>query len=203
MGLYASFDVIDDFGYLDFTEEYGISPDYSEGCDVFVETFLRVARSYVPVDTGYLRSTLKASTDGTFCECETKCEYAEYVEYGTWCCPDQPYFEPALSAAISAASWLWSQAEEDALLEEEMLLAEEEEEEEEQGGSGGRGGSGGFGFGSFVGSILAFFVMSIILVSIQNFFELISPGSSSSGGGRGGGGGGGGGAPYLPDVIIT
>lgn len=198
MGLYASFDVIDDFGYLDFTEEYGISPDYSEGCDVFVETFLSVARSYVPVDTGYLRSTLKASTNGTFCECETKCEYAEYVEYGTWCCPDQPYFEPALSAAISEASWLWSQAEEDALLEEEMLLAEEEEEEEEEEKQGGRGGSG---FGSFVGSILAFFVMAIILVAIQNFFELISPGSSSSRGGHGGGGGGG--APYLPDVIIT
>ena len=196
MGLYASFDVIDDFGYLDFTQEYGISPDYSEGCAVFVETFLRVARSYVPVDTGYLRSTLNASTNGTFCECETKCEYAEYVEYGTWCCPDQPYFEPALSAAISEASWLWSQAEEDALLEEEMLLAEEEEEkeekEEEQGGS----------ISGFVGSILAFFVMAIVLVAIQNFFELISPDSSSSREGRGGGGEGGG-APYLPDVIIT
>ena len=40
MGLYVEFDVVMDFGYTDQTEEYGIVPDYSEGCEVFVETFL-------------------------------------------------------------------------------------------------------------------------------------------------------------------
>ena len=57
MGLLCEFDVIDDFGFLDMTEEYAIVPDYSEGCQVFVNTFLSVARQLVPIDTGYLNST--------------------------------------------------------------------------------------------------------------------------------------------------
>ena len=44
MGLFVEFDVIDDLGYLDMTEEYAIVPDYSEGCQVFAITFLEVAR---------------------------------------------------------------------------------------------------------------------------------------------------------------
>lgn len=76
MGLLAEFDVINDFGYLDETEEYGIVPDYSEGCKVFVETFLETARKLVPVDTGYLKYTLEADCDDTSCRAKTDCEYA-------------------------------------------------------------------------------------------------------------------------------
>ena len=55
MGLYAGFDVVGDFGYLGMTETWGIVPDYSAGCDVFVSTFISTARGMVPVDTGYLQ----------------------------------------------------------------------------------------------------------------------------------------------------
>jgi hypothetical protein len=41
MGLLCEFDVVADFGFLDETEEYGIVPDYSEGCEIFIEAFLR------------------------------------------------------------------------------------------------------------------------------------------------------------------
>jgi hypothetical protein len=85
MGLLVEFDVIDDFGYIDETEEYGIVPDYSEGCEVFVETFLKIATELVPVDTGYLRHTLEADCNNTSCRAETDCEYAQYPEFGTWC----------------------------------------------------------------------------------------------------------------------
>lgn len=130
MGLYCGFDLSNDFGFTEATEEYGIIPDYSEGCAVFVDTFLQVSTSMVPVDTGYLRSTLTASTDGNFwCEAETICEYAQYVEYGTWRQRAQPYFTPAIEAALDAAIPLWIAAEEEAWLEEEMLLEEEQEEE--------------------------------------------------------------------------
>ena len=96
MGLYASFDVCADMGFIESTPEYGIVPDYSEGCEIFCSTFKEVSQSLCPVDTGYLRSTLTASYNDTFCECETICEYAQYQEYGTWCMAPQPYFEEAL-----------------------------------------------------------------------------------------------------------
>lgn len=106
MGLYCSFDVIEDFGYQDAIEVEGeeFIPDYSAGCETFVEVFLQVATDLVPVDTGYLQSTITATCDETSCECETICEYAEYQEYGTWCCEAQPYFEPALERALEAAA---------------------------------------------------------------------------------------------------
>ena len=54
--------------------------DYSEGCDIFVDTFLAIATDLVPVDTGNLMSSLDASTNGTAVTAKTDCEYAEYVE---------------------------------------------------------------------------------------------------------------------------
>lgn len=128
MGLLCEFDVIDDFGFLDMTEEYAIVPDYSEGCQVFVNTFLSVARQLVPIDTGYLNSTLNASCDDTGCWAETDCEYAQYPEFGTWCQAAQPYFTPAVEEAILAAEPYWVRAESDALEEEQRLIQEEMEQ---------------------------------------------------------------------------
>lgn len=93
--------------------------DYSKACNVFVSTFMSVSRSTVPVDTGYLYSTLNAGTDGWNVSASTECEYAEHVEYGTWKQAAQPYFEPAVdeaydlfcveaSAAVEDAQWLVS-----------------------------------------------------------------------------------------------
>jgi hypothetical protein len=118
MGLFVEFDVIEDFGYLDMTEEYCIIPDYSQGCDVFVRSFIKYSRQMVPVRTGYLRSTLTADCSDTSCSAETDCDYAEYVEYGTSYMGAQPYFEPALEMALMEAEPFWNQAESDALMEE-------------------------------------------------------------------------------------
>ena len=62
-----------------------VEVDYTGACEAFVETFLEVALDLVPVDTGYLYSTISADTDGYFCWAEATAEYAQYVEYGTWC----------------------------------------------------------------------------------------------------------------------
>ena len=108
MGLYVSF-CIDDFNNypaeVSGTDARGheqyVEVDYTGACDAFVETFLEVALDLVPVDTGFLRSTINADTDGYFCWAEATAEYAQYVEYGTWCMQEQPYFRPALEQAMA------------------------------------------------------------------------------------------------------
>lgn len=206
MGLYAEFDVIADFGYLDETEEYGIIPDYSEGCEVFVEMFMKYSRQMVPVRTGYLRSTLDAGSSDTSCYAETDCDYAEYVEYGTSYMGAQPYFEPAFEMALLEAEPLWNQAEQDALSEEQMLIAEEEmmQQAMQQSASRGGGPQQGFGqlnfssVGSFIGSLLGMLVAAIIITTVQ---VIAGKDFSSKGGSKGSGGGGGG--VFMPEVIIT
>ena len=186
MGLLVEFDVINDFGFLDETEEYGIIPDYSEGCEVFVEVFLEIARKLVPVDTGYLKHTLEAECDDTSCRAETDCEYAQYPEFGTWCQSAQPYFTPAVEAGLLAAEPFWIEAEEQALMEEEFLIAEEELEEransyaKQQGKSRGtrdrgRGPErfGGINFSSpaaLIGSIIGAFILAAIVTTVQAMF---------------------------------
>ena len=125
MGLFVEFDVVDNFHYMRETEKYHIVPDYSEGNQLFVEVFLGIVDSLVPVDTGYLSSTLTADCDETSCWAETECEYAQYPEFGTWCQAAQPYFIPALEAAIWGAKPFWDAAELDALTEEAQLAQEE------------------------------------------------------------------------------
>lgn len=167
MGLFVEFDVIDDLGYLDMTEEYAIVPDYSEGCQVFAITFLEVARQLVPVDTGYLRSTLKAEGYDTYCYAETDCEYAQYPEFGTWCQAEQPYFRPALEQAIMAAKPYWDRAQQQALIEEEMLIEAEEDEEEDDFYSTKSSSIGGIGFMGLIWFLLAMFFIAVIIVSIE------------------------------------
>ena len=111
MGLYAEVDFITDWGFPEQLTggdetigEASVPVNYSGACSAFVETFLEVAKELVPVDTGYLRSTIDAGTDGfSFCYAEATAEYAQYVEYGTWCMDAQPYFEIALEEACQAA----------------------------------------------------------------------------------------------------
>lgn len=224
MGLFVEFDVVMDFGYMDQTEEYGIIPDYSEGCEVFVETFLNIARQYVPVDTGYLKSTLTADCDDTYCYAETDCEYAQYPEFGTWCSPEQPYFRPALEYAIRMAQPFWDNAEKQANLEEQMLIEEEQAMQQEQAltqqqgrsygitqaqkmGAWGRGAGpqafGGINFssiGAFIGSAIGAFISAFIITTVQAMFGKDFGSStkfSSSRGGRGMGG------VFIPEITIT
>lgn len=224
MGLFVEFDVVEDFGYLDQTEEYGIVPDYSEGSMVFADVFLSIAQQLVPVDTGYLSSTLTADGSDTYCYAETDCDYAQYPEFGTWCQPEQPYFRPALEEAIMAATPYWDKAQQQAEMEEQILIEEEQMMQQAQalasqqsGAHGatqaqmmnawsagrGPGGFGGLNFSSpsaFIGSVLGMFVAAFIIVTVQVMLgkDFSSRGSSSRG--RGGSGGG---IPYVPEVIIT
>ena len=129
MGLYAEVDFINDWGFPERLTggdatigEASVSVNYSGACSIFVETFMEVAKELVPVDTGYLRSTLKAEGYDTYCYAETDCEYAQSPEFGTWCQAEQPYFRPALEQAIMAAKPYWDRAQQEALIEEEMIL---------------------------------------------------------------------------------
>lgn len=104
-----------------FTPVYMIPIDYSLGFDVLAETFQSYAKTLVPVDTGYLQSTIVGTSQGMSAVCETNCSYAEYVEYGTIYMAPQSYFEPALRLAISAAIPCWRNAVEQALAQERLL----------------------------------------------------------------------------------
>lgn len=179
MGLRAEF-TMDDLGYAEATEELGIYIDYSYGCEVFAETFLQVAREMVPVRTGYLRSTIQANAGDEGCTCETDCDYAQYVEYGTCYMGAQPYFEPALAAALDAAMPYWDDAVEIALEEEEELLEEMEESERTRGNNFSRSLQGG-GFRLTLGSFLGMVIAAVIVGLIQGFLNLLSDSGRSSG----------------------
>ena len=174
MGLLAEF-TMDDLGYADSTEELGIYIDYSYGCEVFAATFLEVAQDLVPVDTGYLMGSIDAKATSDGCTCITKCEYAQYVEYGTCYMRAQPYFEPAIEAALDAAIPLWDEAVEEAMEEEEELL--EEMERAERASRGGRNpisSSQSKSFTGMIGNFLGMIFGAFIVGLIQGFFNMIS-----------------------------
>ena len=112
MGLYAYFDAAtcglpdeitaSDVGYPEMDDMADpVEVDYSGALAHMVSTFMEVATSLVPVDTGYLYSSIHAKTEGATAEFFADAEYAQYVEYGTWKMGAQPYFRPALDEAIS------------------------------------------------------------------------------------------------------
>ena len=133
MGLYVEFDV-SDYGYVsevqgdiaDMFPVYAVM-DFAPACEAFVKTFIEEAQRLVPVDTGYLRSTINATTDGFHCSAEATAEYAEYVEYATFRMREQPYFTPALEKAMGVftkiADDIVNQTEEK-IMEQVMAQAE-------------------------------------------------------------------------------
>lgn len=124
MGLRCEINV-EDMGLPLETYQLGIPIDYSAALDTFCDVFLSVSTELVPVDTGYLRSTLDADNDGvSSAEAWTDCEYAQYQEYGTWCMGAQPYFEPAIEAAMDEMMPLLEEAYQEAMAEEQEILAE-------------------------------------------------------------------------------
>lgn len=95
MGLLFNMSV-EDLGYIQNTQDITLYPNYAEGCRVFCDTFLAEAQARCPVRTGYLRSTISASSTASSITCMVGADYAQYVEYGTSRQSAQPYFEPAL-----------------------------------------------------------------------------------------------------------
>lgn len=111
MGLYAYFDVIaagmpqevtaSDIGYPEYDDKLDpIEVDYAGAVGHMCETFMSVATELVPVDTGYLQSTIHTEAGATYAEFFAEAEYAQYVEYGTIKMGAQPYFQPALDEAL-------------------------------------------------------------------------------------------------------
>ena len=122
MGLYATIDLKSDCGFPDRTPQLGLPIDYTEAITVFSETFMKVSQEMVPVDTGYLRSSLRSYGRGMTVEAEATADYAQYVEYGTWCCPAQPYFNPAIEAATNEAFNVANRICNEAIMEEAQLV---------------------------------------------------------------------------------
>jgi hypothetical protein len=82
MGLLFNMSVYD-LNYIEHTQSITLYPNYAEGCRVFCDTFLAEAQARCPVKTGYLRSTISASSTASSITCMVEAEYAQYVEYGT------------------------------------------------------------------------------------------------------------------------
>ena len=121
MGLQFNMSVAD-LGYTLSTVDIVLYPKYAQGCRVFCDTFIAEAQARCPVRTGFLRSTISASTDGTSMTCIAGADYAQYVEYGTSRQSPQPYFEPALQIALETAREYWDEAEHDAILQQRQLV---------------------------------------------------------------------------------
>ena len=66
--------------------------DLAEGALVIAEA----AENMVPVDTGFLRSSIFVREAGNNVEVGFSAEYASYVEFGTYKMVAQPYLRPAI-----------------------------------------------------------------------------------------------------------
>lgn len=202
MGLYAEYSFIDDGGMPgevsggdDQIGEASVFVDYSEACQTFVDTFLRVANQLVPVDTGYLRSTIDAGEWGDGFWCEATADYAEYVEYGTSYMEAQPYFEPAIEAAFGEAMIVAQQAVDYASQELEAILTDMMNAAMSVASGGGNMASATWG--QFFGGLALFALMAIFLFPVLVIAYGIMDSLSLKGDYGGGGGGG------FPEVIIT
>lgn len=171
-----------DIPYNDQDVEVTVQVDYSDAFAAFADAFYSYAVDLVPVDTGYLQSTISASSDDWSITAEASAHYAQYVEFGTWKMAAQPYFIPALEYAWSETSDAFQQAVQDAMDEAEARL-------DAMGASqGGAEGGFGMGFGGFLGALLgAVFVgMLNILGDMLSGGTQITYDGGSSGGGAGG-----------------
>ena len=121
MGLLFNMSV-EDLGYIQNTQDITLYPNYAEGCRVFCDTFLAEAQARCPVRTGYLRSTISASSTASSISCMVGADYAQYVEYGTSRQSAQPYFEPALQIALETAQAYWDRAESEVIAKQRQLV---------------------------------------------------------------------------------
>ena len=188
MGLYVSF-TPEDLGYqkILFQEVLGelvsVTVDYTAACQAFCDTFMAQATGLVPVDTGYLRSTIHARTFGEVCEAEATAEYAQYVEYGTYVMSAQPYFTPAVEAGLNAFRALAGEA-----------LSQAQEELYDICNSIIEAAKATISDGSFMGDMggilmgaAVMWLMFPLLVNLYGIIDTLSPGDQNFGGGGVGG----------------
>lgn len=203
MGLRCTVDPVVNLNYPSATPSLGLYIEYGDGCDAFLDTFFDIAYDLCPVDTGELISSIDGSTNGESVEVYADADYAQYVEYGTSKMEAQPYFRPALAAALEVAKRDWQEAVDEAMEEENQILAElsgEGDEEDEEGEEGGDGLTGlamgvihgatnhgfwsqmtgimaGFGYvwggGGFMG-IIGGFVLGLATAFVGGFFMFLN-----------------------------
>jgi hypothetical protein len=82
MGLYATIS-LHDLGFYPTTRNAGAVIDYSDGNNAFETIFHSFISTNCPVRTGNLLSSIHCEFRDMEIDIYTKCEYAEYVEYGT------------------------------------------------------------------------------------------------------------------------
>lgn len=171
-----------DVPWNDQDVEVTVQVDYSDAFAAFADAFYSYATDLVPVDTGYLQSTISASSDDWSITAEASAHYAQYVEFGTWKMAAQPYFIPALEYAWGETADAFQQAVQDAMDEAEARL-------DAMGASqGGAEGGFGMGFGGFLGALLGavFIGLMHVLGDMLSGGTQITYGGGSSGGGAGG-----------------
>lgn len=196
MGLYCSF-TPEDLGYPETVqtsfmgEEIIVEVDYSQALEVFCDTFLEIATDLVPVDTGFLQSTIDSGSDGYGAWAEASAEYAQYPEYGTWCQEEQPYFRPAVEAGLEVFVEEAGEAvnEADRILGDELDAMIEAFTAEAQGLDF---------FAGLAMSVIAYVVLFPILVNVYGIIDSLTGGNAGTQNTVANGGGIG-----LIDIIIT
>ena len=183
----------DDVAWNNETTEVTVEIDYSDAFAEFASAFQSIATDLVPVDTGYLQSTISSSSDDWSMTAYADAEYAQYVEFGTWKMAAQPYFAPALAAAWDEAAPAFEQAIASAQEELQAQIASIQE-------GLGDDPDTGFGGGSFLGGLLGMILGAIVVGLIQGFFSLLSSGGYHGGGISGHGISGGGSFDDLIEI---
>ena len=193
MGLYCEYDILDNpafqaevsaeiieagaNGQPIYTGEYEtIEVDYSNAIDSACEKFEEVATQLVPVDTGYLRSSIWAESDGySMVSFYAEADYAQYVEFGTWKMPAQEYFRPAVEAALNVLLSEAKAAQAEAKEEVRELVQDIfacSQAEAAAAGAAGIGGDTGF-IGGLIGGIAMLALSFVPMLYLYGTLESI------------------------------
>ena len=180
MGLRVNINAIDQgFPMTADVGDISIPVDYSEAAEIFKTVFLDVARELVPVRTGYLKSTIAAKIgEASIGEvtAEASAEYAQYVEFGTYRQMAQPYFIPAIEAALEEWGLAAQKAYKEALEEAQAAYEAEQAQQQSQGAGGAPVGGG------FVGGLVLFGLLLIFTIFIEGIKSMFNDTDSHKGG---------------------
>ena len=175
MGLRVNINAMDQgFPMTANVGDISIPVDYSEAAEIFKTVFLDVARELVPVRTGYLKSTIAAEIgEANIGEvtAEASAEYAQYVEFGTYRQMAQPYFIPAIEAALEEWGLAAQKAYKEALEEAQAAYEAEQAQQQSQGAGGAGGAPVGGGFLGGLALLGLLLIFTIFIEGIKSMFN--------------------------------
>ena len=183
MGLRVNINAMDQgFPMTANVGDISIPVDYSEAAEIFKTVFLDVARELVPVRTGYLKSTIAAKIgEASIGEvtAEASAEYAQYVEFGTYRQMAQPYFIPAIEAALEEWGLAAQKAYKEALEEAQAAYEAEQAQQQSQGAGGAGGAPVG---GGLLGGLAILGLLLIFTIFIEGIKSMFNDTDSHRGG---------------------